>query len=67
MPFDVSFAEADRMRADREAKKRDLVDRLTALLVKNFDASELRFAWFCEGDAVRIEAYERARAELVRG
>lgn len=61
-----TWADVDRIAADREAKKRELVDRLTALLVKNFDTGELRFAWFCESDAIRIEAYERARAELAR-
>jgi hypothetical protein len=62
----LTFAELDKLKAEREAKKRELVDRLTKLLVQNVDFSELRFAWYCEGDAIRIEAYERARAELSR-
>ena len=63
---EMTFRDLDALRAEREAKKRELVDRLTKLLVQNFDFTELRFAWYCEGDAIRVEAYERARAGLSR-
>jgi hypothetical protein len=59
----MTFADLDALKAERESKKRELVDRLTKLLVQNFDFGELRFAWYCEGDSIRIEAYDRARAE----
>ena len=61
---ELTFAELDKLAAEREAKKRELVDRLTALLVRNFDSAEVRFMWYCESDAIRIESYERARTQL---
>jgi hypothetical protein len=59
-----TFAEMDRMIATREAKRIELVDRLSELLGKAFDADELRFMWsYGPGtpSVILIESFERAR------
>ena len=58
-----TFAQLDALRAEREAKKRELVDRLAKVLVSEFSFEEIRFIRGAEFDSIRIEAFERARNE----
>lgn len=61
---DPTFAALDRLEAEREAKKRDLIDRLTRLYVKNLTFDELVFCRGYSYGHIFIEAYEAARGQL---
>jgi hypothetical protein len=64
-----TFAELDRIRAAREAKRVECVERLSSLLVKEFDHDEIRFVWgFGPGlpSVILVEAFEIARTQARR-
>jgi hypothetical protein len=59
-----TFEEMDRIAVARANKRAECVERLSKLLVKEFDADEVRFIWnFGPGipSVILIEAFERAR------
>lgn len=58
-----TFAELDRLEAERQARRRDLVERLARVLAREFSLSDLKFIWIFPADAIRIEAYEIARTK----
>jgi len=59
-----TFAERDALERDRQAKKRELTDRLAKLYEKHFTFNELNFARGYEYGVVLNEAYEIARSKL---
>jgi len=61
-----TFAQLDALEAERQAKRRELVDRLTRVLAKELSLAEIKFVWNYPGNAVLIEAFERARTETKR-
>lgn len=63
---EVSFEELDRREADRQAKRRECVERLAKVLTKEFSLNELRFVQYFEGSAILIEAFEIARSKALR-
>jgi hypothetical protein len=63
---EMTWEDVDRLARDREAKKRELVERLTKVLGKEFALNELRFIWGCEGNAILIESFEIARSKARR-
>lgn len=62
-PQPQTWADIDRIAAARQAKRRECVDRLAKILIKEFDFDELRFIATFDFDAIRIEAYEIARSQ----
>lgn len=60
-PMRSPFAEADRIRAAKEAKRVECVERLAKVLSKEFDFNELVFIWTFDFNAVLVEAFEQAR------
>jgi hypothetical protein len=64
MRREMTWADIDRLNAEREAKKVELVERLTKVLVREFNFSEIKFIRGIEFDSIRVEAFERARNEL---
>lgn len=62
----LSFAEQDRREAERQAKRRDCVGRLAALLAEEFSLDELRLMWNDVGNAILIESFEIARTRTRR-
>ena len=63
---ELTFAQRDELEASRQAKRREVVERLARVLAKEFSVDELRFIWTFPGDAVRIEAFEQARTRTRR-
>jgi hypothetical protein len=59
-----TFAEQDRLAADRAVLKRELTDRLAKLYEKHFSFNELNFARGWEHGVVLNDAYEIARSKL---
>lgn len=64
MPFDVSFAEMDRLEAERRAKARDLVERLAKALSREFSYQELRF--IRDGRTVPLRSRHSKSPEIAR-
>jgi hypothetical protein len=62
-----TLQDQDRIAADRQAKKRELIDRLANLYEKNFTFNELNYARGYECGVVLNEAYEIARSKLEQG
>jgi hypothetical protein len=58
---EMTWAELDRLEADRQAKRRECVERLAKILAKEFSLNELKLIQNDRGDAIRIEAFEIAR------
>jgi hypothetical protein len=58
---EMTWAELDRLEADRQAKRRKCVERLAKILAKEFSLNELKLIQNDRGDAIRIEAFEIAR------
>jgi hypothetical protein len=63
---ELTFAERDRLEADRQAKRRECVERLAKVLAREFSLNELKLIQNDRGDAIRIEAYEIARTRTRR-
>lgn len=63
---ELTFAELDQLEAERQAKRRECVERLAKILAKEFSLNELRLIQNDRGDAIRIEAFEIARAKTRR-
>ena len=61
----MTWADVDRLKAEREAKKRELVERMADLLGA-FTFEEQRFIWGCESNAILIESFEIARSRARR-
>jgi hypothetical protein len=61
-----TFAEIDRLNADRQAKKRECIERLTKILVKEFSLNELKFVQYFENSWILTEAFEIARGKARR-
>jgi hypothetical protein len=59
----LTFEEMDRREADRQAKRRECVERLAKVLTKEFTFNELRFIQYFDGSAILIEAFEIARSK----
>ena len=59
----MTFAQLDALKAEREAKARELTDRLVKVLVDSFSFEEIRFIRGIEFDSIRVNAFERARNE----
>jgi hypothetical protein len=59
-----TFAEQDRIRAAREDKAAECIERMERALLSEFDAAELYFVWTYGGVDLPIvrEAIQRARA-----
>jgi hypothetical protein len=60
----MTFAQMDALKAEREAKKRELVDRLAKLLGRSLSFEELRLIEYADGAVVSpvlIEAFALAR------
>ena len=60
---ELTFAQLDKLEADRQAKRRECVERLARILAKEFTLNELKFIQNYPGDALRIESYEIARVK----
>jgi hypothetical protein len=60
---EMTWAELDRLEADRQAKRRECVERLAKILAKEFSLNELKLIQNDRGDAIRIEAFEIARTK----
>lgn len=60
---EMTFAERDRLEADRQRKRVELVGRLSKVLAAEFTLNELRFIQGIEFDSIRTEAYEIARGK----
>ena len=60
---EMTWADVDKLEADRQAKRRECVERLAKILAKEFSLNELKFIWNFRADAIRIEAYEIARTK----
>jgi hypothetical protein len=63
---EMTWAEMDRLEAERQAKRRDCVERLAKLLGEEFSFNELQLIQNDPGDAIRIEAFEIARTRTRR-
>jgi hypothetical protein len=63
---EMTFADMDRLEADRQTKPRECVERLSKVLTKEFTFNELRFIQYFEGSAILIEAFEIARSKARR-
>jgi hypothetical protein len=61
-----TFAQLDALERDRQAKRVEVVDRLTRLLSREFSLAEIRFIWNYPSNAILIESFERARTETKR-
>jgi hypothetical protein len=59
---EMTFAHLDALEAERQAKRRECIERLATILAKEFSLNELRLIQNDRGDAIRIEAYEIARS-----
>jgi hypothetical protein len=60
----LTFAQIDKLAAERAAKKRELVERLSTLLAREFSFQELRLIQYGEGQPISsllIESFEIAR------
>jgi hypothetical protein len=60
---ELTFAQLDKLEADRQAKKREVTERLAKILAKEFSLNELRFIQFGFGASILIEAFEIARSK----
>lgn len=60
----LTYAEQDRLAADRRALQRELTDRLAKLYEENLTFNELNFARGWEHGIVFNESYEIARSKL---
>jgi hypothetical protein len=60
---EMTWAELDRLEADRQARRRECVERLAKILAKEFSLNELRLIQNDRGDAIRMEAFEIARTK----
>jgi hypothetical protein len=63
---EMTWAEHDRLEADRQAKRRECVERLAKILAKEFSLNELKLIQNDRGDGIRIEAFEIARTRTRR-
>jgi hypothetical protein len=61
---ELTWADLDRLEAEREVKKRELIDRLTRLYAKNLSFDELLFCRGYSYGHIFTEAYEAARGQL---
>lgn len=66
MPEPLTFAQLDALEAERQAKRRELVERLAKILAREFSLNELKLIQNDRGDAIRIEAFEIARINTRR-
>jgi len=60
---EMTWAEMDRRERDRQAKRREVVARLSNVLSKEFTLTELRLVQNDLGNAISIEAFEIATYE----
>lgn len=60
---ELTRQDIDRMEADRQAKRAELVDRLTLVLAREFSLAEIKFIWNWPNNSILIESFERARTE----
>jgi hypothetical protein len=63
MGSELTFAQLDALERDRQAKRREVVDRLTRVLAREFSLVEIKFIWNFPSNAILIESFERARIE----
>jgi hypothetical protein len=63
---EITWADRDRLEADRQAKRRECVERLAKILAKEFSINELKFVQYYAGSPILIEAFEIARAKARR-
>jgi hypothetical protein len=64
---EMTWEDLDRLERDRQAKRRECVERLTTILAKEFSLNELKFVQYDGGVPVGpivLEAFERARAKV---
>lgn len=64
---ELTWADIDRMNAEREAKRRDVVERLSRILSKEFSVGELRFLFSLDEPALVTEAVEIAKSKAKGG
>lgn len=62
----LTFQQLDVLKVKREAMKRELVERLTGVLFASSTPTNSASSTSAKGDAIRIEAYERARGKLTK-
>lgn len=62
---ELTFAELDQLEAERQAKRRECVERLSNVLAKEFSLNELRFIWGSSlpPSPLLVEAFEIARTK----
>jgi hypothetical protein len=60
---ELTFAQLDKLEADRQAKKREVTERLAKILAKEFTLNELKFVQVGFGASILIEAFEIARSK----
>ena len=62
---ELTWAQLDSIQAERQAKRLELIERLTKLLAKGFSFEEIKFLQYGDGPgqlpALLVEAFERAR------
>jgi hypothetical protein len=69
MMQEMTWADIDKLEADRQAKRVECVERLTKVLAREFSLAELKFVQYYGGAPVGpivLEAFERARVETRR-
>jgi len=60
---ELTFAQLDKLEADRQSKKREVTERLAKILAKEFTLNELKFVQVGFGASILIEAFEIARSK----
>jgi len=60
---EMTWEDVDRLERDRQAKARELVERLGAVLAREFSFQEIRFIRGWANGALLIEAFEIARTK----
>jgi len=64
----LTFADLDRIEAARKAKRAECVERLERILLREFDAAELKYLWTVDGPDIAVvkEAIQNARQNARR-
>jgi len=60
---EMTWQDVERIETARQAKGRECVERLSKLLIKEFDVDEVRFMWNYGGmpSPILVESFEIAR------
>jgi hypothetical protein len=64
----LTFAQLDKLAAERKAKRAECVERLERILLREFTADELRFVWTVDGPELSLvkQAIQNARQNARR-